>query len=153
MSPTDNDATKAAEGPAQIEALYCSVKSGQPVRFIDTVMVVASAGLQGCRHSRAGSERSLVMVDVETLEDLQLVPGTIKENVTTRGIALQRLPRGTRLRLGESAIVEITGPCEPCRAMDRIRAGLRRELDGRRGVTARAIASGSLRIGDAIVVF
>jgi MOSC domain-containing protein YiiM len=35
--------------------------------------------------------------------------GQMGENVTTRGIDLLGLPTGTRLRLGKTAVVEVTG--------------------------------------------
>src|SRR5512138_2108874 len=38
-----------------------------------------------------------------------LAPGEMGENVTTRGVDLLALPERTRLRLGGSAIVEVTG--------------------------------------------
>jgi len=36
------------------------------------------------------------------------------ENVTTRGLDLLGLPTGTRLLLGEAAVVEVTGLRNPC---------------------------------------
>lgn len=41
-------------------------------------------------------------------------PGDMGENVTTRGVDLLALPTGTRLRLGESAVIEVTGLRNPC---------------------------------------
>jgi MOSC domain-containing protein YiiM len=76
----------------------------------------------------------------------------VKENITTSGIALMALAPGTRLRLGDQGVVEITKPCSPCSRMDEIRAGLRDELAGRRGMLARVVAGGTARRGDAITV-
>lgn len=39
-------------------------------------------------------------------------PGTMGENITTRGVDLLGLPTGTRLRLGESALVEPDRPAQ-----------------------------------------
>ena len=61
-----------------------------------------------------------------------------------------RLPAGTRLRLGGSAVLEITAICEPCFRMDEIRDGLRAELEGRRGMLARVVEGGTIGVGDAI---
>src|SRR3981081_3027093 len=36
-------------------------------------------------------------------------PGQMGENITTLGVPLLELPTGTRLRLGDTAVVEITG--------------------------------------------
>ena len=54
----------------------------------------------------------------------RLGPGAIGENILTRGIELLRLPRGTRLHIGETAIVEVTGLRNPCKQLNKYRPGL-----------------------------
>ena len=56
-------------------------------------------------------------------ERLDLQPGVIGENVTTRGVDLLALRRGTRLRLGGEAVIEVTGLRNPCRQIDDLTAG------------------------------
>lgn len=51
-------------------------------------------------------------------------PGQLGENVTTRGLDLLGLPTGTRLHLGEAAVVELTGLRNPCAQLDRFEPGL-----------------------------
>ena len=48
-------------------------------------------------------------------------PGDLGENVTTEGIDLLALPTGTRLHLGATAVVEITGLRNPCIQIDNFR--------------------------------
>ena len=88
-------------------------------------------------------------------------PGVMGENVTTRGVDLLGLPTGTRLRLGEDAVVEVTGLRNPCVQLDRYQQGLMaavldRDDDGnlvrRAGVMAVVLTSGEVRPGDAISV-
>src|SRR6185436_6511805 len=50
--------------------------------------------------------------------------GQMGENVTTRGIDLLSLPTGTRLRLGERAVVEVTGLRNPCVQLESLAPGL-----------------------------
>lgn len=50
--------------------------------------------------------------------------GEMGENITTQGIDLLNLPTGTRLHIGSTAIVEITGLRNPCKQLDRFQAGL-----------------------------
>jgi MOSC domain-containing protein YiiM len=61
------------------------------------------------------------------------------------------LPIGTRLRIGE-ALFELTVECEPCNLMDQLRPGLKETLKGQRGMLARVTQSGTLSVGDAILV-
>ena len=88
-------------------------------------------------------------------------PGQMGENVTTRGVDILGLPRGTKLHLGESAVIEITGLRSPCSLLDKIQQGLMAAtLDvapngskiRKSGVMAVVLADGDVRAGDAIRV-
>jgi MOSC domain-containing protein YiiM len=90
-----------------------------------------------------------------------LSAGQMGENVTTRGIDLLKLPAGTRLHLGDTAVVELTGLRGPCRQLDHIQKGLMAatlEHDGggkvvrKAGVMAVVLAGGEVRPGDAVRV-
>ena len=88
-------------------------------------------------------------------------PGEMGENVTTRGIDLLGLPTGTRLYLGDSAVVEVTGLRNPCIQIDRFQKGLMaatldRDANGnlirKAGVMSVVLAGGDVRPGDPIRV-
>jgi len=90
-----------------------------------------------------------------------VMPGQMGENITTRGVDLLRLPTGTRLRLGDSAVVEVTGLRNPCAQLDRIQRGLMaatldRDEHGnlvrKAGIMGVVIAGGEVRPGDPILV-
>ena len=51
-------------------------------------------------------------------------PGQMGENVTTRGLDLLKLPRGTRLHIGANAIIEVTGLRNPCCQLNDFQLGL-----------------------------
>jgi MOSC domain-containing protein YiiM len=86
-------------------------------------------------------------------------PGELGENITTSGIDLLSLPAATRLHLGASAVVEITGLRDPCIQLDKFRRGLvaatlDRDADGnlirKTGIMSIVVAEGDVRPGDAI---
>jgi MOSC domain-containing protein YiiM len=88
-------------------------------------------------------------------------PADLGENVTTSGIDLLALPAGTRLHLGASAVVEITGLRNPCIQIDHFQQGLMaatRDKDAngnlvrKAGIMSIVIAEGDVRPGDAIRV-
>lgn len=60
-----------------------------------------------------------------------VAPGQLGENVTTRGVDLLGLPVGTLLRLGNEAVVEITGLRNPCAQIDNFQRGLLKQVVGR----------------------
>ncbi len=144
--------SKQSEAHGIVSALHVSIRTRQPMRDLDEAMAVPGAGLLGCRHSRPGNERAVLLVESETLGEFALEPGEIKENITTRGIDLDGLKPGAQLQVGETVLLEVTGPCAPCRRMDEIRQGLQAELQGRRGVNARVQVGGKIRPGDEIVL-
>jgi MOSC domain-containing protein YiiM len=88
-------------------------------------------------------------------------PGSIGENVTTRGIDLLALPKGAQLQLGAEAVIEVTGVRNPCRQIEAFQPGLLRAVLGRdaegrlirkAGVMAIVITGGDVQAGDMIVV-
>ncbi len=122
------------------------------MRSVTTARLMAEFGIEGDKHASAASKRQVLVADREALDAVGVTPGTIKENITVEGLDAMSLPTGSRLRLGESAILEITSICEPCFRMDEIRDGLRLELVGRRGMLATVVAGGAISVGDRITV-
>jgi MOSC domain-containing protein YiiM len=87
-------------------------------------------------------------------------PGHLGENVTTYGIELEHLPLGTKLYLGENAMIELTGLRTPCGQIDRFQKGLRRKMlrsDGsapkyKCGVFGIVVTGGQVSLGDSVKV-
>jgi len=65
--------------------------------------------------------------------------------------ALSLIWDSTRLRLGE-ALLEVIGDCTPCSFLDSLRPGLQERINGERGVLARVITNGTIRVGDSITL-
>jgi MOSC domain-containing protein YiiM len=91
----------------------------------------------------------------------EVAAGELGENVTTRGIDLLGLPAGTLLRLGDEAVVEVTGLRNPCAQIDAFRKGLMKEVVGRdadgkprfrSGIMSVVVAGGVVRPGDPVKV-
>jgi len=134
---------------ATVRHLFRAPKRRLPMEELWEARLVADAGIEGCAHARPGSKRQVLLVDCETLEAMNLPPGSIRENITTEGLAVNSLPPGQRLRIGES-LLEISLVCTPCDQMERLRPGLRREIRGRRGMLCRVLEGGVVRAGDRI---
>lgn len=110
--------------------------------------------------------RQVHLIHAELHDELQAAgfdvsAGQMGENVTTRGADLLGLPRGTRLRLGDEAVVEVTGLRNPCKQLDGFRPGLmqavldrdeRGDLVRKAGVMGIVLAGGEVRPGDRIRV-
>lgn len=156
-------------------ATHSLAKADQP-----EIQLIAGLGVAGDAHagstvqhrSRVARDphqpnlRQVHLIHAELHEELRgagfhVSAGQMGENITTRGIELLGLPTGTRLRLGDEAIVEITGLRNPCAQLEEIQAGLMaavlgRDAQGRlirkAGVMAVVIAGGAVRPGDAVAI-
>lgn len=110
--------------------------------------------------------RQVHLIHSELFEELRqkgfsVAPGQMGENVTTTGLDILALPAGTRLRLGEDAVVEITGLRNPCMQLEGIQPGLMaavldRDRSGglvrKAGVMGIVLNGGTVRPGDEIAV-
>ncbi|MER5448756.1 MOSC domain-containing protein [Streptomyces sp. NPDC002764] len=91
----------------------------------------------------------------------EVAAGQLGENVTTRGLDLLGLPVGTLLRLGDEAVVEVTGLRNPCLQIDNFRSGLLKQVVGRdahgsvrlrAGIMGVVVSGGVVRPGDPVKV-
>jgi len=114
----------------------------------ERVRAVESQGLEGCAHANP-PRREVLLVSKEHLDAVGVEPGAIRENVTVDGIDVHTWSPGQQVRVG-SALLEITMVCDPCHRMDELRAGLRTELDGRRGMLAHVVDGGDIALGDPV---
>jgi MOSC domain-containing protein YiiM len=144
----------------------------------DSIRLLTGLGVEGDAHlgetvkhrSRVARDpsqpnlRQVHLIHAELHDELQAAGfavsvGQMGENVTTRGVDLLGLPTGTRLHLGDTAVVEVTGLRNPCAQLDRLQPGLMAATLGRdehgnlirkAGVMGIVLASGEVRPGDPI---
>lgn len=134
----------------QVVGLHRTPVTKLPPERIEEAVVIADFGIEGDRHARAGSSRQVVLTQREVLDELKLAAGATREQLTVSGLGA--LAAGDVLSLGSSVQLELVRPRVPCRVMDKVRPGLRAELEGRGGWCARVIVGGTLRCGDVVTV-
>ena len=134
---------------AEVLHLFQSIAHGEPVREFGEVLPSKTRDFRTASMDEAAEQ--VLVTDIETLEEFGIPPGSGKENITTRGIAIAELQRGQRMRVGE-ALLEVVKPCTSCHLMDEIRDGLQEAIRGRRGMICRVVQSGRIRRGDQIEI-
>jgi MOSC domain-containing protein YiiM len=102
--------------------------------------------------------RQVHLVHAELLAELvaqgfPVLPGTIGENITTRGIELLALSQGTELHIGPHAVVVVTGLRNPCAQLDSVSPGLMgavldRTPDGQ--LVRKSGVMGTVRVGGVV---
>ena len=130
--------------------LHIARVKGTPSDPVEEATAISAHGLEGDRSCNVRNARQVLVMDKETLDHFELVPGQIKENITTEGLDLSQAAPGNVFFVGEEVTMEIVGECEPCGKMDAIRMGLREALDHRRGILAMVISGGPIKVGDSI---
>lgn len=146
----------------------------------DSVTLLTGLGVEGDVHagvtvrhrSRVAQDptqpnlRQVHLIQEELFDELReagfdVTPGDLGENVTTRGVDLLALPVGTRLHLGDEAVVEVTGLRNPCLQIDTFQDGLLKQVVGRdeagnivrkAGIMSVVAVGGLVRPGDPVKV-
>ncbi|MBI1340819.1 MOSC domain-containing protein [bacterium] len=164
----------------RVHAVSLNPEHGFSKAAARSVTLVAGLGIEGDAHSgptvkhrsrvaRDPSQPNLRQVHLlhrELFDELralghEVAPGALGENITTAGLDILSLPLGARLRLGEEAVVELTGLRNPCSQIEAFKPGLLRAVldktaDGtvvrKSGVMSIVVSGGVVRPGDAIVV-
>jgi MOSC domain-containing protein YiiM len=166
--------------PPIVEAVHAKETHSVYKHARESIRLVAGLGVEGDAHagvtvqhrSRVRADptqpnlRQVHLIHAELHEELsergfEVRAGQMGENVTTRGVDLLGLPSGARLRLGDDAVIEITGLRNPCNQLDGVQPGLMeavldRDADGnlvrKSGVMAVVLTGGAVRPGDRIAV-
>ena len=114
-------------------------------------------GLDDDYHARGGrSHRQVTLIQFEHLGVIaslaghaSLSPETFRRNIAVSGINLLAL-RERRFRIG-AAILQGTGPCDPCSRMEEhLGPGGLNAMRGHGGITARVLTAGTIRVGDTV---
>lgn len=146
----------------------------------DSITLIAGLGVEGDAHAgvtvqhlsrmkrepEAPNLRQVHLIHAELFDDMAerghvVTPGALGENITTAGVDLLGLARGTRLAIGDEAVIEITGLRNPCAQINGVSEGLMKELvfvddTGQTvrlaGVMSVVVTGGTVHAGDGINV-
>jgi MOSC domain-containing protein YiiM len=123
----------------------------------DTLNLVEGHGIEGDHKAGRSKTRHLNIMSTETVAELReegfkTNPGELGEQIVISGINVAELPTGTQIQLGESAVIQITKPRTPCDWFALIQGQSETLVEGRVGMMAKVIASGTIKIGDSVVV-
>jgi MOSC domain-containing protein YiiM len=158
LIPTGAAGADTDSATGVVRWLGLRVAHEQPMRHVQSVQAQAGKGLQGDRYKGGSGKRHVTLMQLEHLALIQaglglaaLGPALTRRNIMVEQIDLLSL-MGCRFAIG-SAILEGTGPCDPCSKMDlRLGPGGFQAMRGRGGITARILCSGGISLGDAIIL-
>lgn len=165
---------------ARVLSLACDAEHRFSKQPVAALRLLAGLGVDGDAHqgltvkhrSRLKVDptqpnlRQVHLIHAELFDELQtkgfiVGPGELGENITTTDIDLLALPRGALLRIGATAVVELTGLRNPCAQIERFRPGLLAavldrgpggEVIRKAGVMSIVRVGGIVNVGDTVEV-
>ena len=140
----------------RISAVNSAERKGCKKTNIYRGLLVEEFGLLDDAHG--GSDiRQVSLLAQESIEKMKdkgidVGPGDFAENLTTEGIDLPSLPVGSRLKVGEAILLEVTQIGKICHDRCHIFFAVGDCIMPREGIFARVLRGGSVATGDIIEV-
>jgi MOSC domain-containing protein YiiM len=166
---TLRDLTQQYASDGRIHAIVLRAARGEPAIVVDEAHAEPGRGLLGdrrataARSGRQSSKRELTLFQAEHLPLVanwcglaELQPTRLRRNLVVSGLNLigMRSPFPDVVlewAVGDEAIIQITGPCDPCSKMAaELGLGSYNALRGHGGMTARILTGGLIRVGDRV---
>ncbi|MBO8169263.1 MAG: MOSC domain-containing protein [Thermoanaerobacteraceae bacterium] len=141
---------------AKIVAVCISKNKGERKKNVGEAVLQEGHGIVGDAH--AGDwHRQVSLLAIESInkmreQGLDVGPGDFAENITTEGIEVAKLPVGTRLRLGEEAVGEVTQIGKVCHDRCAIYYQAGDCVMPREGIFIKVLKGGRVKVGDRVEV-
>jgi MOSC domain-containing protein YiiM len=140
----------------KIVSIATSKKKGTRKVTVDEAYLKKEHGLEGDAHAGAWHRQVSFLasekIDNARQKGLDVTYGDFAENIATMGIDWKNIPVGTRVRLGNEALVEITQIGKECHTRCAIYYKAGDCIMPREGVFARVLEEGKIRSGDPISI-
>jgi len=138
----------------EIVSIAISRKKGTRKLPVDEIVLLEDCGLEGDAHAGAW-HRQVSFLSSENIEKarakgLPVSFGDFAENIATKGVDWKTVPIGTVVRLGNSAVVEITQIGKICHNKCAIYYKAGDCIMPREGVFARVLKGGKIVCGDEV---
>ena len=138
----------------KIVSIATSKKKGTQKVTVDEAFLIKEHGLKGDAHAgtwhRQVSFLASEEIDKAREKGLEVTFGDFAENIATTGVDWKNIPVGSRIRLGQNALVEITQIGKECHNRCAIYYKAGDCIMPREGVFGRVLEEGKIRCGDPI---
>lgn len=139
----------------QVLAVCISEKKGTVKHPVPEIQLKIDHGIVGDAHAGNWHRQVSLLAD-ESVELMRqrfpdIPTGAFAENILTQGIALSKLPIGTKLRVGQ-VLLQVTQIGKECHADCAIRRQVGDCVMPREGIFTRVLEEGSIHPGDEITI-
>jgi MOSC domain-containing protein YiiM len=138
----------------KIVTVAVSKKKGTRKKIVDEASLIEDHGIEGDAHAGPW-HRQVSFLAAESIEKvrnqgLDVTFGDFAENIASSGVDWLRIPVGTRFRLGDTALLEVTQIGKECHNKCAIYYLAGDCIMPKEGIFARVLKGGKIRPGDAI---
>ncbi|MDO5783531.1 MAG: molybdopterin-binding protein [Eubacteriales bacterium] len=141
---------------AHITSVCRSERRGTVKQNIKSGVLVENFGLEGDAHGgnwhRQVSLLSQDSIDAFNARGAGVGAGAFGENLAVSGLDLKTLPVGCRLRIGKTALLEITQIGKTCHTSCEIAQRMGECIMPQEGIFARVLRGGAVAVGDSVSV-
>lgn len=140
----------------KILSVNISEKKGEKKHNVGTARAVIDRGLENDAHIGMAI-RQISLLAAESVEKirqkgLSVSYGDFAENLTTEGIELFTLPLGTRIKVGNDVLLEVTQIGKTCLAPCAIYHAVGDCVMPKEGIFVRVLSEGMIAVGDELTV-
>lgn len=134
-----------------------SSKKGVRKKPVEEILLKADYGIEGDAHASSEWHRQVSLLALESIKKMQKMglevkPGDFAENITTEGLDLVSLPLGTKLRIGNSVIGEVSQIGKECHTRCAIYYQAGDCIMPKEGIFIKVLDGGHVRAGDRVMV-
>jgi len=142
---------------AKIIAVSRSEQKGTKKTNIPEGVLKENYGLAADAHADSNTHRQVSLLAIENIDKIRglgfnVAPGDFAENLTTEGIDLLSIPVGTRIRIGEGVILELTQIGKECHTGCAIYQQIGKCIMPKEGVFTKVVKGGLVKAGDTVTV-
>jgi MOSC domain-containing protein YiiM len=138
----------------KIVTVAVSKKKGTRKKIVDEAFLIQDHGIEGDAHAGLWHRQVsfLAAESIEKVRDqgLDVTFGDFAENIASSGVDWLRIPVGTRFRLGDTALLEVTQIGKECHNKCAIYYLAGDCIMPKEGIFARVLKGGKIRPGDGI---
>jgi len=141
----------------KILAVNISQKKGEKKNNIICGLFLEDLGLENDAHAEAGIIRQVSLLSKDSIDKirakgLDVNHGDFAENLTIEGIDLPALPIGTRLKVGDKVLLEVSQIGKVCHNRCNIFYTVGDCVMPREGIFAKVLTGGEIKVDDTIEV-
>ena len=142
---------------SRIIAVCISKEKGTQKKCVPSAPAIRGHGLEGDAHAGPW-HRQVSLLAWESIEKmrakgLEVGCGDFAENLTTEGMELVSLPLGTKLRVGDEVMLEVTQIGKECHSRCAIYEQAGDCVMPREGIFASVLQGGTIAVDDAIEIY